>query len=87
MNERKKALMRVQTFGFALDEAVLFLDTHPNDAQALEYYHEKLKMYNDAVAFYIKTFGPLEFTQVQKGHGWTWAKDCLPWEDECNVEI
>ncbi len=87
MNERKKALMRVQTFGFALDEAVLFLDTHPHSAEALEYYHEKLKMYNDAVAYYVKTFGPLEYTQVQKGHGWTWAKDCLPWEDECNVEI
>ena len=87
MNERKKALMRVQTYGFALDEAVLFLDTHPNDKEGLEYYHKTLALYNMAVKEYVTNYGPLDFMQVQDGKSWTWATDMMPWEDEQNVEI
>ncbi len=87
MTERKKALMRVQTYGFALDEAVLFLDTHPNDITALNYYHETLKNYNAAVDYYTKNYGPLQTTDVKTRDGWSWAKDCMPWEVDCNVEI
>lgn len=86
MNDRKKALMRVQTYGFAIDEAVLFLDTHPNDAQAMQYYRETLMHYNEAVSDYISKYGPLDFTQVS-GNKWTWATDQLPWEGYSNVEI
>ena len=86
MSDRQKALMRVQTYGFALDETVLFLDTHPNDAQAMQYYRETLMQYNAAASDYISKYGPLDFTQVN-GHKWTWATDCMPWEGECNVEV
>ena len=87
MNERKKALMRVQTYGFALDEAVLFLDTHPNDKAGLEYYHKTLALYNMAVKEYVSNYGPLENTHVHSNKNWSWATDCLPWEDDYNVEI
>ncbi len=87
MNDRKKALMRVQTYGFALDEVLLFLDTHPNDREALDYYHETLKLYKMAVKDYVTNYGPLDFMQVQGGKNWTWATDMMPWEDEHNVEI
>ena len=86
MSERKKALMRVQTYGFALDEAALFLDTHKDDAQAMQYYRETIMQYNAAMSDYISKFGPLDFTQVN-GHKWTWASDPLPWEDDSNVEV
>ena len=36
MTEREKALMRVQTFSFALNEANLFLDTHPKSREAFD---------------------------------------------------
>ena len=87
MNERKKALMRVQTYGFSLDEAVLFLDTHPNDKAALDYYHKTLALYNMAVKEYVANYGPLETTQVHSNKNWSWATDRLPWEDDYNVEI
>ena len=86
MSDRKKALMRVQTYGFALDEAVLFLDTHPKDMQALKYYHDIQMQYNAAVSDYVSIYGPLVFTQVN-GSKWSWATDILPWEDDSNVEI
>ena len=87
MNDRKKALMRVQTYGFALDEVVLFLDTHPDNASALEYYHKTLALYNAAVKEYVTNYGPLENTQVQSSKNWSWATDRMPWEDDDDVEI
>lgn len=87
MTDMQKALLRVQTAGFALDEAVLFLDTHPEDRQALDYYHKILEEYNAAVAMYVNDFGPLEATQVKSRDRWTWVDGCMPWEEECNVEI
>lgn len=86
MSDRQKALMRVQTYGFALDEAVLFLDTHPSDSHAMKYYHETLMQYNAAVSDYVSKYGPLNVSQVN-GNAWTWATDCMPWEGECNVEV
>ena len=39
-NERRCILNRVQQAGFAVDEAVLYLDTHPCDSNALAFYPE-----------------------------------------------
>lgn len=87
MTDREKALMRVQTMAFALTEANLYLDTHPDDIQALNYYHKAVSEYNDAVNTFINNFGPLDITQVQSTSAWTWVEGCMPWEGECNVEI
>lgn len=87
MTDREKALMRVQTYGFALDEAILFLDTHPNNREALEYYHKAQKEYNNAVEIYTANFGPLQAKYVRTHDGWGWIEGCMPWEVECNVEL
>ena len=87
MTDRQKALMRVQTFGFALDEAVLFLDTHGNNKEALDYYHKALDEYKNAVNNYVLNFGPLDVTQVKDRDRWSWTEGCMPWEADCNVEI
>jgi len=87
MTDRDKALMRVQTYGFALTEATLFLDTHTTEKQALDYYHNAVKEYDAAVTNFITNFGPLQVTQVQSHDEWTWAAGCMPWEENCNVEL
>lgn len=87
MTDREKALMRVQTCGFAVDEAALFLDTHDGDAGALDYYHRAVADYDGAVKRYVSEFGPLEKTQVTSREKWTWTDGCMPWEAECNVEL
>lgn len=87
MTERQKCLMRVQTYGFALNEANLFLDTHPHNKQAIKYYHDTLEKYNAAVAAFVENYGPLSASQVTDTEHWTWASQCMPWEDDCNVEI
>lgn len=87
MTEKARALMRVQTLGFALDEAILFLDTHANDKAALDFYTQTLNEYNEAVNAYVRRFGPLNAKQMTNGNSWGWVEGCMPWESECNVEL
>lgn len=42
-------LMRVYETGFALDDVTLYLDTHPTDSDALNYYKYAKKLNEDAV--------------------------------------
>jgi spore coat protein JB len=67
---------------FALDEAILFLDTHPKDAQALEYYRRK-KVIRDAVlAEYVSRIGPVSAYDVPPGESWRWVETPWPWQLE-----
>ena len=46
MNQSDKAQMLryIQELGFAIDDVVLYLDTHPTDEDALRYYEKYKKM-------------------------------------------
>ena len=80
--DRRRAMMRVYELGFVMVETVLFLDTHPQDAEALEYYCTMKEKYHEAVKYYTENFGPLQATNVECGNYWIWASTPLPWEME-----
>ncbi len=81
MNDRKTLLHRIQVCDFALYEVGLYLDTHPNDKQALEYYGRHLEMSNKAREEYVNKFGPLS-ARDYNGGSWKWTDDPWPWETE-----
>ena len=58
-NERRCTLNRVQQAGFAVDEAVLYLDTHPCDSNALAFYQKARDEQKRAVCEYNAKIGPL----------------------------
>ena len=72
-------LQKVYETGFALDEVTLYLDTHPSDNQAIEYYQYVKRMNQEAMAAYEKVYGPLMINQVI-GNGWNWVNNPWPWE-------
>ncbi|MCI9163747.1 MAG: spore coat protein CotJB [Lachnospiraceae bacterium] len=72
-------LQKVYETGFALDEVTLYLDTHPSDSQAMEYYQYIQKANQDAVAAYEQSYGPLTIGQVNAST-WIWANNPWPWE-------
>ena len=49
---KNKGLMSIYELGFAMTEALLYLDTHPDDAEAIEYYNSINPQYAEAVADY-----------------------------------
>ncbi len=71
----------VQMYGFVLDEARLFLDTHPKSQPALDYYRKYSELYRDAVAEYEAACGPLTANSEASsaGDSWRWIDGGWPW--------
>ena len=79
-------LTELQTMAFAIQELALYLDTHRDDAEALELYRSYQKMYNDAKIKYEDMCGPLNHMHVGEG-GYSWLDDPWPWEYAKNKEV
>ena len=80
MSEQEKLREAVYTNGFAADEARLFLDTHPQSAEAMTYYQHKIDLYKEAVKAYEEKFGPISPESGVKNGVWVWGTTTWPWE-------
>lgn len=74
---REAMLKRVQVADFALYEARLFLDTHPDDKTAQDYYKKHLDLAKTAVTEFEAKFGPLK-AENYDGGSWDWISDRRP---------
>jgi spore coat protein JB len=79
-NEKMRRLMAVSQYAFAISDITLFLDTHPKDQDALEYFHHMHHGYEKAVAEYESNFGPLTQTGEGNRNFWQWSTMPWPWE-------
>ena len=52
MSEREKLLRYIGIVSFAIDDSTLYLDTHPCDKEALEYYNVHKELRRKAVKQY-----------------------------------
>ncbi len=79
MNQNQ-LLMYIDQVSFAIDDLILFLDTHPCDKNALEYYQKLRQMRREAVKQYSTQYGPLSITGNENECYWDWVKTPWPWE-------
>lgn len=79
---REEAMRQVQMYGFALIDTGLFLDTHPTNRDALDYYANTRTRYLEAVEEYEQQFGPLTAQDTDTDSGWAWVETPWPWEME-----
>ena len=82
MTDKATLMKRINMLSFAVDEAVLFLDTHPEDREALRFYHEMNAQRQKAVAEYTAEYGPLTAGSVTNAERWTWVDSPWPWKKE-----
>ncbi len=80
------ALTELQTMAFAIQELALYLDTHRDDADALDLYREYQKAYQNSKEVYEKKCGPLTHKSVA-GNTYKWLDDPWPWEYAKNREV
>lgn len=79
---RKDLLEWINIVSFAVDDAKLFLDTHPCDTDALEYFEEFKKLRMQALHEYAKYYGPLTLdTMSSCSDRWTWTLEPWPWQE------
>lgn len=82
MNERQELLHQIQMVSFALVDLNLYLDTHPQDRDALNYYHQNQALMNQLMERYSTNYGPLTTADVNSTNMWTWIEHPWPWEME-----
>jgi len=76
------SLMRkIQELSFAKVEAELYLDTHPNCRNALEYYEALLEELDTAMTKYQNEYRAL-YQQAAATDRWSWVDDKWPWHHD-----
>ena len=81
MNKEQHQLLKyISQVSFALTDTTLFLDTHPCDQDALDYYQMVKKQRQDALDEYNSKYGPLLIDRVECDKYWTWTDSPWPWE-------
>lgn len=82
-NERQRDLYKLQEMAFAAHDINLYLDTHPNDSNAIRLYNEynkQEKMLNDA---YERKYGPVDLSDNEglSMTPWAWINEPWPWNE------
>lgn len=65
--------------GFVLVETNLYLDTHPDDENALRLHNTFSQKYKELVYLYESQFGPLKFTSMSV-FPWQYVEEPWPWD-------
>ena len=76
-------LRKVYEASFAVDDVILYLDTHPDDQDALNYYQYVSELRKQAMDAYEAQCGPLMIDEVRSDNYWTWVNNPWPREGEC----
>ena len=79
-NDREAKLFNVMCYTHAITDMNLYLDTHPEDRNALNLLKEFIKEEEMAKKEYIDNYGPLNVCDV-KGDKFTWIDSPWPWEN------
>lgn len=89
MEDKNKLLNEIYETSFAVNELTLYLDTHPDDAQALAQFHEVMQRRKAALESFAQNFYPLTVDCVNnQKSGWTWGEAPAPWQGGMtNVEL
>ena len=82
---RKDLMDKINQYSFAMNEANLFLDTHPFDTEALAYFQKYRELRVEAVKEYANYYAPLAIDYaVSDKTPWSWVNEPWPWEGvEC----
>lgn len=82
--EQENMLHDISVVDFVTVEMAEYLDTHPMDREAMEYFNHYMRMKNQMMHDYAVKFGPLSLSVADTcGKEWKWALQPMPWEGGC----
>ncbi|MFJ5715701.1 spore coat protein CotJB [Neobacillus sp. NPDC093127] len=72
---------QLQTVDFILVELTLYLDTHPDDFEAINQFNHYVKERKKIKKAFESQFGPLlQFGNSYSGYPWNWKDTPWPWQ-------
>lgn len=83
-NMDKKGLLHwIDMVSFCMYDMALYLDTHPDDKEAMEYFNQYQRLRKEAVSVYSKKYEPLLLDEAAPDCKWKWVLSPWPWEGGC----
>lgn len=81
---RENLLNRINEVSFAVNDILLYLDTHPKCKEGFAFYQEYDKERQKLMKEYSQCYGPLTIDDALESGGdtWKWAEQSFPWEVE-----
>jgi len=84
MSEKDQMLKDISILSFVLIDLMLYLDTHPHDRSAMEYFNHYNRIKGQLKREFGKKYYPLTLDQAESNNEWRWGDAPLPWEGGCN---
>ena len=82
LNQMNRAQLMhfIDIVSFQVVDTHLYLDTHPTDKEALEYFKYYSELCQKAKKLYSEKFAPLTIDTADPDCYWDWVKEPWPWE-------
>ena len=87
MNDRNSLMRNLSALGLSMYDIHLYLDTHPEDMNAINLFNQYKQKYLIVMDEYERTYGPLTAMSGAMGNTWKWIKDPWPWEYDADSEV
>lgn len=81
--EGMRMLNDISIVDFVLVDLSLYLDTHPFDQEAMQYFNHYSKIKNKMSRDFSMRYFPLTKDLAESNKEWRWGAAPLPWEGEC----
>lgn len=83
MESKEQILHDIGVVDFVLVDLMLYLDTHPYDCKAMEYFNHYSRIKNQMSREFSQKYYPLTKDMAESNREWRWGMAPLPWEGEC----
>lgn len=84
MGRQEQLLKDIGIVSFVVIDLALYLDTHPNDRSAMEYFNHYSNIRNQMTKEFSAKYYPLTMDITDCVKDWRWGAAPLPWEGGCN---
>ncbi len=78
--KRRQLFSFINRVSFAVNDITLYLDTHPQDQDAINYFNHYSDLRKKALKEYEELYGPLTIDLARPDKMFDWADMPLPWE-------
>ena len=83
----QELLQKIMELDFYIIDLHLYLNTHPDDADAIGMYNDAVLQNRDLRAEYTQKYGMLTSNHCVSAVPWQWIDSPWPWQKAANFEL
>ncbi len=87
MRTREQLLQEITALDFYIIDMHLFLDTHPDETEAIEVYNNCVKRVRELREQYNRQYGMLLANMSTSEAPWQWIENPWPWQKSFNFKL